>query len=183
ALDFNTDSPASLDRHLAFRVHVRTFALGAAQGSLLDTVDGLLHLERAIAAHVRQRVDTFRLGCFRQTRYALEDESVVLVDRDLLTRTIGALEVPADAKIALVVHLPGELDPELVLFPDLTGVGFVSELHRPAVALARDPIDRLAKRDPHAAMRLVTVQVMALRRMAHRQHQVGPVGGFVPGGR
>ena len=46
-----------------------------------------------------------------------------------------------------------------------------------------DAAHRLPESDPHAAVCLVAVEVVPLGRMAHRQHEVGEVRRFVPGGR
>ena len=48
--------------------------------------------------------------------------SVVLVDAELLARMRARLEVSPDAEGAIGIDAPGQLDPELVLLPDLARV-------------------------------------------------------------
>ena len=111
----------------------------------------------------------------------LEDVTVVLVDGELLPGSLLRLEVPPDVEAPVGVDAPGELDPELVLLPDVAGVRLARVAHRPAESLTRGPEHRLAERDPLAVVLLVGVQVVPLGAEAHREHIVGEERGLAPG--
>ena len=84
---------------------------------------------RAVLAHVLERRHAVLLGFLGQARHrVLEDPLVVLVYRDALTRAIGRLVPLANAQAAIGVDAPRQLDPELVFFPHLAGIGLVSKL-------------------------------------------------------
>ncbi len=82
---------------------------------------------------------------------------------------------------AVAIDAPGELEPELVLLPDLAGIRLPAVGDRLAVALAGGARDRLAKAQPLTVLGFVGVGVVALGGEAHRQHVVGEEGGLVPG--
>src|SRR5262249_38285765 len=112
-----------------------------------------------------------------------EDVPIVFVQRDFLALTIRAFEMLSNAPAAILIDPPGELIPKFVLFPDRARIGLVSELDRLAFALAGHTEYGLSKRDPGAAIGLVTIEIVTLRAMAHGQDKIGPVSGFVPGRR
>ncbi len=156
--------------------------LRLGQRTLVDPVDLRVDLDHAELPHVLQRCQTERCGLLRQTWHVvLEDVAVVLVDRDLLTGPVRRLEVLADAELAIRVDPPGQLEPELVLLPhlprvDVTGVGELA-----AQLLHRHSAYGLAETQPLPGVSLVGVRVVALRRVAHRQHVVGELGCLRPG--
>ena len=86
----------------------------------------------------------------------------------------------ADAELAGRIDLPGQLDPEFVLFPDAARIGFVRVLHFLAGPLRATRWHRLPKGDPRAAVRLVAIEVVPLGAVPHRQHEIGKVGRLVP---
>src|SRR5262249_45187396 len=90
------------------------------------------------------------------------------------------LEVLADAQRAVGVDPPRELDPELVLLPDLAWVGLTGVFDSLSQPLASGAQDRLAEADPLGVMRLVRVEVMTLRAVSHGQHVVAEAGGLAP---
>ena len=148
----------------------------------MEPADIRAHLEGAVPAHELERGQPLLLGQFRQARDGvLEDVTVVLVDGELLPGSLLRLEVPPDAEAPVGVDAPGELDPELVLLPDVAGVRLARVAHGPAESLTRGPEHRLAERDPLAVVLLVGVQVVPLGAEPHRQHVVGEEGGLAPG--
>ena len=64
--------------------------------------------------------------------------------RELLARPVGRLEVLADAERAVGIDAPGQLDPELVLLPDLPEPGRLVGL--PGAIEASCPASRSATR-------------------------------------
>ena len=87
-----------------------------------------------------------------------------------------------DPQAAVGIDAPGQLDPELVLFPDLARVSLVGEGHGIAHAPPRLAQDGLAKPDPGARVGLVADDVVALAGVAHGQHVIGEIGRLVPRG-
>src|SRR5262249_57065865 len=91
---------------------------------LVQRADATAHLEGAVPAHPlerRQALGRRRLG---QPRDRVgEHPPVVLVNAEPGGRPVLRLEVLADAQRAVGVDPPRELDPELVLLPDLAWVG------------------------------------------------------------
>ena len=151
-------------------------------------VDVLGHQEGSVPAHVVQRRDPFLRGRLRQPRHAvLEDPPVVVGHRELLARPVGGFEVLADAQGAVRVDAPGQLDPELVLFPHLPEPGLPVRLPGGGEGLAPPfqghPEHRLAKADPARRMGLLAHEVVALGGQAHGQHVVREPGGLAPRGR
>jgi len=106
--------------------------------------------------------------------------AVVVVDRHLLARPVGCLPVPADAERPVGVDAPRQLDPELVLLPDLAGVDLAGVGDGLAEALAGLAQHRLAEADPLPVVLLVADHVVALGGVPHRQDVVGEVRGLVP---
>jgi hypothetical protein len=62
-------------------------------------------------------------------------------------------------------------------------IGLVGVFDPGTVALREHPPNRLAEPDPRARVRLLAHEVVALRRQAHGQDEVGVARGLVPGGR
>src|SRR5215469_10369563 len=112
-----------------------------------------------------------------------QESAVVLVHSELRPRLFLRLEVPADAERAIGIDAPGELDPELVLLPDLPRIDQARVRDRLAEALAGGAQHRLPEAQPLGVVRLVRVQVVTLRADAHRQHVVSEEGCLAPGGR
>src|SRR6185436_4289120 len=89
----------------------------------------------------------------RQSGHAvLEDPAIELLDAQLLAGPVHRLEILADAQAAVGIDPPRELDPELVLFPDLPEAGGLVRLPREVERLAA-PLERhaqhgLAEADP-----------------------------------
>ena len=79
----------------------------------------------------------------------------------------------SDPERAVRVDLPRERDPELVFFPDLPWIGFVSELDFLTAPLHRYPRDGLAERDPFAGMGLLTLDIVTLACEPHGKDVVG----------
>ena len=168
--------------HHGFR-HVRLLELGG-----VAAVDVLGHQEGAVLAHVFQRRDFFLGRGLRQARHAvLEHPLVVLRHRELLARPVRRLEVFPDTQGAVGIDAPGQLDPELVLFPHFPQPGFHMGLPGGVEGLAPpfhgDPQHRLAKTDPARRVGLLAHEIVPLRRQAHGQHVVREPGGLAPGGR
>ena len=81
------------------------------------------HGERRAVAHVFERGLPHLGGRFGEAGdLVLEHLAVVLVDAEGLLGVVGRLEPLADAERTVGIDLPGEIDPELVLLPDLTRV-------------------------------------------------------------
>src|ERR1700674_5823737 len=89
----------------------------------------------------------------------------------------------ANAKTAVRVDAPGEIEPELVLLPDLAGVHLARVFYVLALAFTSRTQHRLAKTEPLRVVRFVRMNVVAFRAQTHRQYVVGEVRRFVPGGR
>ena len=154
----------------------------------MAAVDVLGHQEGAVPAHVLQRRDALRGRGFRQSGDAvLEHPLVVLRHRQLLARPVRRLEVLADSQRAVGIDAPGQLDPELVLFPHLSQARLPMRLPGGVEGLALpfqgDPQHGLAEADPARRVGFLAHEVVALRREAHGQHVVREPGGFAPGGR
>ncbi len=110
----------------------------------------------------------------------LEDVAVVVLERELLSRSVGALEVLPYAHLAVRVHAPTEIDPELVVLPDLARVGLVCILDVLASPPGRLAQHRLPEGEPHAGVGLLAHDVVPLGCQPHRQHVVGEVRRLVP---
>src|SRR5690606_26102857 len=96
---------------------------------------------------------------------ALEQLRVVLVDADRGARSLLALEVLAHAERAVGVDPPRQVDPELVLLPDLALVELVRAtvgIELPALELGVAAHHRLAETDPAPGVGLEARQVVAL---------------------
>src|SRR5207249_7839852 len=95
----------------------------------------------------------------------------------LLPSAVGAVEVLPEAARAVAVDPPGELDPELVVFPDLPDAGRLVRLPGEVETLARplegDPQHRLAEPDPPRGVGLLRHEVVTLGGVAHRQYEIG----------
>src|SRR5262249_24069608 len=90
---------------------------------LVDGARPTLDLEGAVAPHPLQRRQPLGRRPLGQARYGvLEDPAVVLVHAELRPRLLLRLEIGSDAERPVGIDAPGELDPELVLLPDLAGV-------------------------------------------------------------
>src|SRR5262249_20524817 len=93
------------------------------------------------------------------------------------------LEVRSDAERTIRVDAPGELDPELVLLPDLARIDLPAVLDRLSKATSSRSQDRLTKPEPLRVMRLVRVEIVPLGAHAHGQHVVGEECRLAPGRR
>ena len=94
--------------------------------ALVHSVDVAGQLVGAVLPHVGERRQPLRCRLLGQPRDGVREEVlVVLVDRDGLARVLEALEVLADAELAVGVDAEREVDPELVLLPHLAGVRLV----------------------------------------------------------
>src|SRR6185437_3197058 len=112
-------------------------------------------LERRVLPHVLERRESLARCCLGQTGDGvLEDPAIVFADLELLARAIGRLEVFANAHRAVGVDAPRQLDPELVLLPNLAGIRVARVVDLFARTLGGDAVDRLAEADPAARMRL-----------------------------
>ncbi len=84
-------------------------------------------------------------------------------------------------EFAVRVYAPTELEEELVVLPNFSGVCLVGVLNVFAATSGRLPQHRLAEGEPLAGVGLLAHQVVAFGGEAQRQHVVGEVCGFVPG--
>src|SRR3990172_3614039 len=140
-------------------------------------------LEGSVAAHVLEGAQLLAAGLLGKTGHrVLEDPTVVLVDGELESRASLRLEVLPNAEAAVGVDPPAQLDPELVLLPDLAGVDVPRVRRGIASASARLFQDRLAEADPLRVVCLVGVEVVALGAQSYRQHVIGEVGRLAPCG-
>src|SRR5207244_1243271 len=89
-------------------------------------------------------------------------------------------EVLPDAERAVRVDAPGELDPELVLFPDFAGIRLTRVGDGTSQPLQRGAAHRLPEAEPLRVVRLVRVEVVALGPDAGRQDVVGECGRLAP---
>src|SRR2546426_8818720 len=147
-------------------------------GALVGAVDVVLDEKCAVRAHVGERREGVLLRRLRQPRHAvLEDPAVDLLDAHLGTGAIGRFEIFSDPERTIRIDAPGELDPELVLLPDLTKPGRLvrlpREVERLAALLERHPEHRLTEADPACRVSLLRHEIVTLGGVAHRQHVVG----------
>src|SRR5438445_699436 len=89
----------------------------------------------------------------------------------------------ADAEAAVGINALGEFDPEFVFLPYFARISLVGELDFLPLSAPVLPQDRLAKREPHSRMGLLTLQIVAFRCVPGRQHVIGEEGSLTPGGR
>src|SRR5262249_45343061 len=80
------------------------------------------------------------------------------------------------------VDAPRERRPELALFPDLAGIGFVGCGDGVAALFARDADYRLTEADPLRRVRLLAHRVVALGAEPHRQDVISEPRRLAPGG-
>jgi hypothetical protein len=85
----------------------------------------------------------------------LKDVTVVLVDAQLGARFLLRLKVLANPERAVGIDAPRELDPELVLFPDLAGIDLASVADRFAEPLAGGTQHWLPEAQPLGVVGLV----------------------------
>ena len=78
----------------------------------------------------------------------------------------------ANAKRAVRVDLPRQVDPEFVLFPHFTRVYFPRAVDRAAFLFGVDAEHGLAETDPSTRVRFVTGEVMSLGPVTHGKHVV-----------
>src|SRR5205085_5673798 len=97
-----------------------------------------------------------------------------------LARSLTRFSKLAYAELAVAVNAPSQLQPELVLLPDLAGVDRARVRDLFTVARACGAQHRLTKAEPLRIVRLVRMYVVALRAVTHRQHVVGEITGLVP---
>ena len=76
----------------------------------------------------------------------------------------------ADPQISIRVDSPRQLDPELIFFPDLTRIEFSGVFACFSLQPCEGPQNRLPERDPAAIVRLLTLDIVPLRGVAHRQY-------------
>ena len=125
-------------------------------------------LEHAVLAHEGQRRQALGgRGLWQAGHAVLEYPAIVFLHRHHFARPVRAVEPLAHAQAAIRVHGQRQLDPQLVLLPDLARIGFVRVTHRLARPFHRHAAHRLAKGDPLAGVRLLAHQVVALAGVAH----------------
>ena len=90
------------------------------------------------------------------------------------------LEVPPDAHRAVRVDTPRQLDPELVLFPHVAGIGVAGVVNVVAQLLLERANDGLPPSDPLGGVRLERVEVVPLRPESGRQHVIRPLRRLAP---
>ena len=170
------------------RIHGRARQVLRPERRLVRPVDAVLDEERAVLPHVGQRREPLLRGRLRQSGHGvLEHPAVELVHRELLARPGRRLEPPPDAERAVRVDPPGELDPELVLFPDLPeprGLVRLPGRREPAaLPLERDAQHGLAEADPARSVGLLAHEVVPLGGVTHREDVVGEPRSLAPGRR
>src|SRR5204862_5514590 len=116
--------PRGAGEHAAERVAREVVELVVGHVLCVPRPDAAPDLVGAVAPHVVERREALG-GSARGEPWhrALEDVAVVLVDAELLARPVLRLEVAADAERTVGIDAPRQLDPELVLLPDLSGAG------------------------------------------------------------
>ncbi len=147
----------------------------------VDRTDVLADLDGAVAPHPLQRRQPFGRRLLRQPRHGVgEDVAVVLVDRLPLAGALDRLHERANPQRPIPVDAPRQLEPELVLFPHLAGVGLARVGDLLPLPFCQRAQHRLAEAEPLPRLRLVRVRVVPLGRVAHGQDVVGEVGGLAP---
>ena len=157
--------------------------IGLRQRSFINLVNVGFNLEGTILLHVFQGGQTLFGRLFRQPGHTLKDVAVILLNGDLLTRTIGRHAILLYTEASIRINAPGKLNPELILFPHLTDICLPGIFNRIAHLCVSNTKNRLTERNPLAGMGFITDKIMPLGGMAHRQHVVGKIGGFAPGWR
>ena len=161
ARDFDADD-AAIDLGPAVVVHRRVLAV-ELRFSHVRAIDVLLHLERPNTFHVLERVEARFSGFLGEPRdRVLEDPAVVLVAGDLAAGAVGRLVVLTDAARSIGVDAPGEVDPELVLFPHFTGVRLPGVGHALPHAFLVGAHDGLTIGEPHSGVGLLTLDIALL---------------------
>src|SRR6185295_14264759 len=131
--------------------------------------------------HELERGQALSRSPFRKAGHAVfEDPPIVLLDGDLLSGPVWRLEVFANPQLTCRIDAPGQLDPEFILFPDLSRICLVAEFDLFTRALAQHPPDGLPEGYPLARMRLLTHQIVPLRPHPHRKDVVGEPGRLTP---
>ena len=184
ALDHDPDVLSVLADHARFLVDLGALELlFAEQGLVLFVGLSLLDLEGPVLGHVLEFGKPLLLRGFRKAFHPFEHVLVVFFYGDLLTGTVGRLEMLSDSHAAVRVDPPAQLDPEFILFPDLPGVRLIGEGHRFAVPSGGFTKHGLPEGHPGPSMSRIGVDVVPFRGQPHGQHQVGEEGGLVPGRR
>ena len=85
---------------------------------------------------------SFAAAAGKSGNAVLEDPAVVIVDASSFARPVRRLEVFADAQRTVGIDAPGQLDPELVFFPDLAeaglAMGLIGQVESLALLFQRD---------------------------------------------
>src|SRR5699024_1368871 len=92
----------------------------------------------------------------------LENPAIILIDRDLFARSVRRFEILAYPQLAAGIDAPGQVEPELVFFPHLTGVHITGVLIFHIEFVHGHPPYRLAEADPLTRMGFIGMNVMPL---------------------
>src|SRR5262249_25086806 len=150
-----------INASLRIDVNVGKFALW--NRLFVHRADVTFDLECAGPPHVVERLESLRCGLLREAGHrVLENVAVVLIDPELLARLLLRLENLSRAEAPVGIDAPGELDPELVLFPHLAGIDVARVGDLLAEPLFRRAEDWLTEPQPLRIVRLVRVEVVAL---------------------
>ena len=157
-------------------VNLCAFQLNMFQFALIEREDGrklARNFKGAIFLHVLQRCQVFSgCRCWQARHTIFKDPAVVFFNAQFFAGAIGRLEVFTNTQASIGVDAPGQLYPELVLFPNLARVGLISILHRFSMPLFIDTQHRLAIANPASCMGLLAHQVVPFTAHSHRQYIV-----------
>src|SRR5262245_27069391 len=138
AVDLDADRLTTLLHEPGDRIHRRAVEILGGARLLVGAVHLVLDQERAVLPHVLERAESLASRRLGQPGHAvLEDPTVQLLDAELFARAVRRLEVLPHAERAVGIDPPRELDPELVLFPDLAQSRRLVRLPGEVEALAR----------------------------------------------
>src|SRR5579859_211051 len=137
AIDLHTDRRALGIDHLRLWIDCCAFQIFRGHRLFVASVRALLYKERAVLAHVVERRQALFCGSFGKAKHAVfKNPAIVFGDRQLLTSAIRRLEVLPDSQRAVGIDAPGQLDPELIFFPDLAQAGLAVSFVRGIELLA-----------------------------------------------
>src|SRR6185436_13609367 len=93
------------------------------------------------------------------------------------------LRVLSNAETAVRIDAPRQLEPELILFPNLARIHLARIGDSFASTLSRSFHHGLSKPEPLRIVRFIGMKIVSLGADTHRQNVISVVGSFVPGGR
>src|SRR5258708_22465134 len=116
-------------------------------------ISALFNGERRVFAHVFQWRQTFFSRSLRQTRNAVfEYPLIIFFDAQFFARSIRRFKIFANTQATIWIDTPRKLDPEFVLFPNLSGIGLICVIEFLTTFFAQHAQHRLTEADPRTGL-------------------------------